>query len=224
MGDSDDDFDSRRNRDKFRRERDDYSGNRANSNRSSGGDWNDGRNIQLDYNEAYVYANILQFLIDRSNQFRRQYPGSGGPPPGRDFPPRYNRSPGRYDMSPPHNKRVRRDWDGLDQPPTHFDPPGGSPYFHGGSNFHPNFPPALHQSAGTSADQFNKETSDGVTQPPMLSFKHFLQDQDDNIDQEEAVKRYNEYKIDFKKTQIAEFFTAHKDEDWFVKMIFFLFL
>lgn len=46
---------------------------------------------------------------DRPNQFRRQYPGSGGPP-GRDFPPRYNRSPNRYDMSPPHNKRVRRDW------------------------------------------------------------------------------------------------------------------
>ena len=46
---------------------------------------------------------------DRPNQFRRQYPGSGGPP-GRDFQPRYNRSPNRYDMSPPHNKRVRRDW------------------------------------------------------------------------------------------------------------------
>lgn len=46
---------------------------------------------------------------DRPNQFRRQYPGSGGPP-GRDYPPRYNRSPNRYDMSPPHNKRVRRDW------------------------------------------------------------------------------------------------------------------
>ncbi|CAF3704229.1 unnamed protein product [Rotaria sordida] len=204
MGDSDDDFDSRRNRDKFRRERDDYGGNRANSNRSGGGDWNDGSNIQLDYNEA-----------DRSNQFRRQYPGGGGPPPGRDFPPRYNRSPGRYDMSPPHSKRVRRDWDGLDQPPTHFDPPSGSPYFHGNAGFHPNFPPALHQSAGAPSDQFNKEASDGITQPPMLSFKHFLHDQDDNIDQEEAVKRYNEYKIDFKKTQIAEFFTAHKDEDWF---------
>lgn len=54
----------------------------------------------------------------------------------------------------------------------------------------------------------------------MLSFKHFLQNQDDNIDQEEAVKRYNEYKTDFKKTQIADFFTAHKDEDWFVEIHF----
>ncbi len=55
-------------------------------------------------------SHILFYFRDRSNQFRRQYPGSGGPP-GRDFPPRYNRSPGRYEMSPPpHNKRVRRDW------------------------------------------------------------------------------------------------------------------
>ncbi|CAF5207483.1 unnamed protein product, partial [Rotaria magnacalcarata] len=45
--------------------------------------------------------------------------------------------------------------------------------------------------------------------------KNFLLDQDDNIEQEEAVKRYNVYKTDFKKTQIAEFFTAHKNEEWF---------
>ncbi len=51
----------------------------------------------------------------------------------------------------------------------------------------------------------------------MLSFKNYLLDQDDNIDQEEAVKRYNVYKTDFKKTQIAEFFAAHKDEEWFVE-------
>ncbi len=43
MGDSDDDFDSRRNRDKFRRERDDFGGNRGNNNRGGGGEWNDGR-------------------------------------------------------------------------------------------------------------------------------------------------------------------------------------
>ena len=43
MGDSDDDFDSRRNRDKFRRERDDFGGNRGNNHRGGGGDWSDGR-------------------------------------------------------------------------------------------------------------------------------------------------------------------------------------
>jgi hypothetical protein len=63
---------------------------------------------------------------------------------------------------------------------------------------------------------FCREPSDGVTQPPLSSFKQFLRDQDDNIDQEEAVKRYNDYKTDFKKNQIAEFFTAHKDEEWCV--------
>jgi hypothetical protein len=43
MGDSDDEYDNRRNRDKFRRERDDFGGNRPNNNRGGGGDWNDGR-------------------------------------------------------------------------------------------------------------------------------------------------------------------------------------
>lgn len=56
----------------------------------------------------------------------------------------------------------------------------------------------------------------------MLSFKNYLHEQEDNIDQEEAVKRYNDYKTDFKKTQIAEFFTAHKDEDWLVSIEFFI--
>jgi hypothetical protein len=65
---------------------------------------------------------------------------------------------------------------------------------------------------------YSRESSDSATQPPLLSFKNYLLDQDDNIDQEEAVKRYNDYKTDFKKTQIAEFFTAHKDEEWFVKI------
>jgi hypothetical protein len=46
--------------------------------------------------------------------------------------------------------------DGPDQPPSHFDSPGGSSYFHGGGGFHPNFPPNAHPSAGTAADQFNK--------------------------------------------------------------------
>ncbi|CAF4471680.1 unnamed protein product, partial [Rotaria magnacalcarata] len=40
-----------------------------------------------------IFQKLIQILLlfdfrDRPNQFRRQYPGSGGPPPGRDFPPR----------------------------------------------------------------------------------------------------------------------------------------
>jgi hypothetical protein len=55
MGDSDDDFDSRRNRDKFRRERDDFSGNRANNNRGGGGEWNDGRYEEIILQEFFLF-------------------------------------------------------------------------------------------------------------------------------------------------------------------------
>lgn len=29
------------------------------------------------------------------------------------------------------------------------------------------------------------------------------------------MKRYNDYKTDFRKQQIKEFFVQHKDEDWY---------
>ena len=48
----------------------------------------------------------------------------------------------------------------------------------------------------------------------MMSFKQFLNSMDDNIDDMESVKKYQEYKVDFRKTQIADFFTTHKDEEW----------
>lgn len=56
---------------------------------------------------------------------------------------------------------------------------------------------------------------DYPTQPPMMSFKHFLSTQDDNITDEESFKRYNEYKLEFKKEQIKEFFLQHKEEEWY---------
>lgn len=48
----------------------------------------------------------------------------------------------------------------------------------------------------------------------LLSFKQFLTTQEDNIDDQEAVKKYNEYKLEFKKGQLSDFFLAHKDEEW----------
>lgn len=53
------------------------------------------------------------------------------------------------------------------------------------------------------------------TQPAMMSFKAFLQSQDDTITDEEAMAKYNEYKLEFKRQQLNEFFVAHKDEEWF---------
>ena len=62
--------------------------------------------------------------------------------------------------------------------------------------------------------QRHQSEPDHATQPPLLSFKNFLQQQDDNISDEEAIKRYNEYKVEFKRTQINNFFLEHKEEDW----------
>lgn len=53
------------------------------------------------------------------------------------------------------------------------------------------------------------------TQPPMMSFKAFLAAHDDSISDEEAVKKYAEYKLEFRRQQLNEFFTSHKDEEWY---------
>ena len=57
------------------------------------------------------------------------------------------------------------------------------------------------------------EDADGV-QPVMMSFKSFLGTQDDSISDEDAVKKYAEYKLEFKRQQLNEFFVSHKDEEW----------
>ena len=50
----------------------------------------------------------------------------------------------------------------------------------------------------------------------MLTFKQFLNSQADDIEDMEAVRKYQEYKLEFRKTQIVTFFTSHKDEEWYV--------
>ena len=60
--------------------------------------------------------------------------------------------------------------------------------------------------------------SDG-TQPAMMSFKTFLGTQDDTISDEEAIKKYAEYKLEFKRQQLNEFFVNHKDEEWYVQFL-----
>ncbi|RMC22570.1 hypothetical protein DUI87_00426 [Hirundo rustica rustica] len=55
----------------------------------------------------------------------------------------------------------------------------------------------------------------GMAPPVMKSFKEFLLSLDDAVDETEAVKRYNDYKLDFRRQQLQEFFLAHKDEEWF---------
>lgn len=48
----------------------------------------------------------------------------------------------------------------------------------------------------------------------MLTFKQFLGLQEDTIDDKEAIHKYNEYKTEFRRKQISEFFEIHKEEDW----------
>ena len=67
-----------------------------------------------------------------------------------------------------------------------------------------------------AADVLNKlfRGEEFPTQPPMMSFKAFLAAHDDSISDEEAVKKYAEYKLEFRRQQLNEFFTSHKDEEW----------
>lgn len=50
--------------------------------------------------------------------------------------------------------------------------------------------------------------------PVMLTFKKFLATQDESITDEEAIAKYNDYKLDFKRQECEKFFQAHKDEEW----------
>merc|ERR1712045_497587 len=69
-------------------------------------------------------------------------------------------------------------------------------------------------TSGGGGRSTTNEDADG-TQPAMMSFKTFLGTQDDTISDEEAIKKYAEYKLEFKRQQLNEFFVNHKDEEWF---------
>jgi hypothetical protein len=38
---------------------------------------------------------------------------------------------------------------------------------------------------------------------------------DDSITDEEALVKYGEYKMEFRRQQLNEFFVSHKEEEWF---------
>ena len=60
------------------------------------------------------------------------------------------------------------------------------------------------------------QASQGNHAPAMMTFKQFLNAQDDNIGDEEAFNKYQEYKLEFRKTQMSDFFQQHKEEEWYV--------
>uniref|UniRef100_A0A8V5GXL3 Uncharacterized protein n=1 Tax=Melopsittacus undulatus TaxID=13146 RepID=A0A8V5GXL3_MELUD len=100
-------------------------------------------------------------------------------------------SPPRHELSPPQ-KRMRRDWDE-----------------HSMHVMQPHILP-IQARLGSIA-----EVELGLTPPVLKSFKEFLLAMDDAVDETEAVKRYNDYKVEFRRQQLQEFFLAHKEEEWF---------
>ncbi|KAK8373275.1 hypothetical protein O3P69_020337 [Scylla paramamosain] len=193
MGDSDDEFERRR-RDKFRGERSDYSGGgrdrREDGRRSGRDDWGDRSRDGWGGRER--------------GSSRREYGRDYGGGRTRD---RY--SPSRHDLSPPV-KRVRQDWDdrrygayegGGAAPPSYgaYAATYGQDYAH----------PTGHGAAAGRLDEL------GPTQPPMMNFKAFMEQCDDSITEEEALRKYSDYKLEFKRQQLNEFFINHKEEEWF---------
>ena len=71
-------------------------------------------------------------------------------------------------------------------------------------------------ASDTFEPQFN--TKDDVNAiAPLMTFRKFLMTQEEGVsDNAEAVKKYNEYKIEYMKNAALRFFEAHKDEEWFV--------
>uniref|UniRef100_A0A146M7S6 Serrate RNA effector molecule n=1 Tax=Lygus hesperus TaxID=30085 RepID=A0A146M7S6_LYGHE len=110
-----------------------------------------------------------------------------------DYRDRYS-----YQNDVPPAKRIRYENDDVRN--MRFQPPfnvwGSEPSFGGGGGF-----------GG------NARSSDLDTQPPIMTFKSFLQTQDDNITDEEAISKYAEYKLEFRRQQLNEFFVAHKEEE-----------
>ncbi|KAL1419139.1 hypothetical protein MTO96_005250 [Rhipicephalus appendiculatus] len=173
MGDSDDEYDRRRGRDKFRRERSDYQERRDDRSRGRD-DWPERRRDYRDYDR-----------MRRDWDDRGGYGGfDGGGFPG-VATTRAQAAPG---VAPP------QDMGGM----VHM---GGQ---HGGYGH------GMGQAGGPQ-----REPEAGLTQPPMMTFKQFLGSQDDSIDDQEAVRKYNEYKMDFRRQQLNEFFVNHKEEEWF---------
>lgn len=71
-------------------------------------------------------------------------------------------------------------------------------------------------SASDTYDPVMKTSSDEEPVPVMMTFKKFLATQDDSITDEEAIAKYSEYKLQFKRQELHKFFLAHKDEEWWV--------
>ncbi|CAH2050397.1 unnamed protein product, partial [Iphiclides podalirius] len=192
MADSDDEYDRKR-RDKFRGERGAAEGSSYRS-----GDRREDRNRgREEWSERSRGG--------RSGPDYRDY--RGGASASRGY------SPVRGEGPP--NKRIRPEW------PMEDRRYGGMPHDAYGSYGwgHDHFGPhPAHQGYGQPMPPVPARDAvipmgpvDGP--PTMMSFKAFLAAQDDSITVDDAIQKYNEYKLEFRRQQLNEFFVAHKDEE-----------
>jgi len=49
----------------------------------------------------------------------------------------------------------------------------------------------------------------------MLTFRKFLATQDESLTDEEAISKYKDYKLDWKRQECEKYFQAHKEEEWY---------
>ena len=52
----------------------------------------------------------------------------------------------------------------------------------------------------------------------LLSFKAFLETQSDHITEEESLAMYREYKAEYRRERMLEFFEEHKEEEWLMEL------
>ncbi|KAL9925735.1 serrate RNA effector molecule homolog isoform X3 [Glossina fuscipes] len=207
MADSEDEYDRKR-RDKFRGERssgDSYRSDRRDDRRGGGG----------------VGSGVREEWPERGNPFRGA--GIRQRPDYRDYRGPRDRyiSPGR-EMPPA--KRMRPDWGDDLRPNPRFGP--YDPYLmhawnehYANHGLHSAYGPTLPPHGGHGARE-PIVNADMQTQPAMMTLKQFLDTQDDGISDSEVLRKYSEYKLEFKRQQLNEFFVAHKDEEWFFSAAF----
>ncbi|XP_041473947.1 serrate RNA effector molecule homolog isoform X3 [Lytechinus variegatus] len=216
--DSDEEFDRRRQRrDKFRGERRDYNDRRERDDRRRD-DWQDRR--------GQVGRMSPTQMRNRNRNFRNEWSRRDFPDYDRGRQDRYSPPNRRQDMSPPA-KRQRRDWDGGSYGYDSGHSSQGYSGYHGGWSGGGGGGGGGGSGGmrGGRGGQYQGQSGHGMegdsggrgesSSNQMLSFKQFLAKQEDSIDDQEAVKKYNAYKLEFHKAQLSEFFLAHKDEEWF---------
>ncbi|XP_037728360.1 serrate RNA effector molecule homolog isoform X4 [Drosophila subpulchrella] len=200
MADSDDEYDRKR-RDKFRGERSDsYRTERRDDRRPVGGSAG-ARDEWADRGGASAGSGGGARHRPDYSDYRGPGPRARYGSPGRDLPPA---------------KRMRPDWgDGDVRANPRFG--GYDPYLMQAWNDHYQSMHSAYSHAGHAPPPRESVSGGGdtLTQPAMLNLKQFLDTQDENISDSEVMRKYTEYKTDFKRQQLNEFFVAHKDEEWF---------